>query len=707
MSWALIVEIEEKTRLKRRRRVGVRRRRRRRIQNMGESEEDNMDSLFEGMVLFSPSQLGNDKVDDDNDDDDELKKIGYGDEDDHRTSISNRASIPEQQHQKIHEALDENLFSDLTVVTPPNPNTHRQSISRKKKRGTGLRRIGYGRLDDTDDDPSSLHSPTSTYRNLQELKIQQQQDQEEVVVKKETQVQLDSSSSCSLSQSHPSLSKFEQLKTLISDKLKNARQLVASASEARKEAISRRRLAAQDLHLASSTHSQLELQLEEACEAEDFERAERISDSLSSAEKEKQALVLALKDAESHCDAMDSQMEQALNSQIAAEQECAALLFQFSKDAQENADLIRAKAQAISSDQMDQWFSSSEALEAKRIEFDIVSHLISDTRLLVHQSIQDSVEGDRNEKQFLLEEKELLANQLEELLSLVKEKERTVDERIALVVSGFQETQSSIDSKYDYLQSCLSQVHSETEALLMKRKEIDKFLAEEEACGAKLRELARVSESEAKEYEEEIQLRKTLMLSILKSQEDKLRLAKTEEKLIEDVQILQQEVCAARSSLQTKRVPELEAEKKVAAAARNFKEAARIAAEAKSLNVEKHSAKSDLENAILEMEKLEANIQNTVNKLQESEQLILSKEKEVAKARFQRFAALELGDDKEANLLLAEAEAARGRICNHSKHFISLELVSNLGKKQLAELAASVDLSFTVKRSKCCQCIHN
>ncbi|KAJ8772566.1 hypothetical protein K2173_027743 [Erythroxylum novogranatense] len=564
---------------------------------MGESEEDNMDSLFEGMVLFSPSQLGNDKVDDDNDDDDELKKIGYGDEDDHRTSISNRASIPEQQHQKIHEALDENLFSDLTVVTPlqtlsespiivtspsstVTPSTHRQSISRKKKRGTGLRRIGYGRLDDTDDDPSSLHSPTPppalshdldhhiTYiqqqeqdRNLQELKIQQQQDQEEVVVKKETQVQLDSSSSCSLSQSHPSLSKFEQLKTLISDKLKNARQLVASASEARKEAISRRRLAAQDLHLASSTHSQLELQLEEACEAEDFERAERISDSLSSAEKEKQALVLALKDAESHCDAMDSQMEQALNSQIAAEQECAALLFQFSKDAQENADLIRAKAQAISSDQMDQWFSSSEALEAKRIEFDIVSHLISDTRLLVHQSIQDSVEGDRNEKQFLLEEKELLANQLEELLSLVKEKEKelavnnakiqAVDERIALVVSGFQETQSSIDSKYDYLQSCLSQVHSETEALLMKRKEIDKFLAEEEACGAKLRELARVSESEAKEYEEEIQLRKTLMLSILKSQEDKLRLAKTEEKLIEDVQILQQEVCAARSSFRS------------------------------------------------------------------------------------------------------------------------------------------------------------
>ncbi|XP_042989748.1 uncharacterized protein LOC122316937 isoform X2 [Carya illinoinensis] len=100
-------------------------------------------------------------------------------------------------------------------------------------------------------------------------------------------------------------------------------------------------------------------------------------------------------------------------------------------------------------------------------------------------------------------------------------------------------------------------------------------------------------------------LRTILIESILKSHEDKMWLVKTEEKLSEDVQVLLKDISAARASQQElssrksntqqeiaffkqwiliveKRVPELEAEKKVAAAARTFKEAARIAAEAKS-----------------------------------------------------------------------------------------------------------------------------
>lgn len=163
----------------------------------------------------------------------------------------------------------------------------------------------------------------------------------------------------------------------------------------------------------------------------------------------------------------------------------------------------------------------------------------------------------------------------------------------------------------------------------------------------------------------------------------------------------------------------MEVEKKVAAAARNFKEAARIAAEAKSLTVEKNGIQIDVERAILELEKLEKEINDTVNKLQETEVVISSKEKEVAMARFERLlltagyaaaerdAALEFGDVEEANLLLAEAEAADSEakqlqplynfkveeFANVPKHFISMELVANLGKKQLEELAASVDIS--------------
>lgn len=165
-------------------------------------------------------------------------------------------------------------------------------------------------------------------------------------------------------------------------------------------------------------------------------------------------------------------------------------------------------------------------------------------------------------------------------------------------------------------------------------------------------------------------------------------------------------------------MPDLEAEKKVAAAARNFKEAARLAAEAKSLSVEKDGLQQEMEKAVLELEKLEENIEDTINRLQEIEGLISSKEKEVAMARFQRLrivagaataersAALELGDLEEANLLLAEAEAAgqeakkleeanlkEEEFTNLPEHFISMELVTNFGRKQLAELVAAIHLS--------------
>lgn len=137
------------------------------------------------------------------------------------------------------------------------------------------------------------------------------------------------------------------------------------------------------------------------------------------------------------------------------------------------------------------------------------------------------------------------------------------------------------------------------------------------------------------------------------------------------------------------------------------------------MNVEKDGLQIEMEKAVLELEKLEENIRDTINRLQEIEGLILSKEKEVAMSRFQRLlitagaataersAALELGDLEEANLLLSEAEAAdqeakklqplynfkEEEFANLPKHFISMELVTNLGRSQLVELAAAKQLS--------------
>jgi len=232
----------------------------------------------------------------------------------------------------------------------------------------------------------------------------------------------------------------------------------------------------------------------------------------------------------------------------------------FLQDAANNAELVLKTAEVASSKEMDKWLSSTEALEVKKMEVEIESHLINEAREVFNNSIEHSIEDDRKEQELLCSKKDMLRNELEKLLELVKQKEKEisendskikeVEERIGNVVSGFQEMKSNIVAKCDNLQSSLSTMDLESEALSEKKKEINEFLKQEEEKGAKLRELASSSAEEAQTYQETVELRKTLMSSLLNSREDKMRLVKAEEKLSEDVQVLQQEVSTARASLQ-------------------------------------------------------------------------------------------------------------------------------------------------------------
>lgn len=184
---------------------------------------------------------------------------------------------------------------------------------------------------------------------------------------------------------------------------------------------------------------------------------------------------------------------------------------------------------------------------------------------------------------------------------------------------------------------------------------------------------------------------------------------------------IQQEITSnnQRIGFIDKRGPELEAEKKIAAAARNFKEAGRIAAEAKALNVEKEGLENKVEKAVLDLKKLEEEIKDVVDRIQDNEGLILLKEKEVAMAGCRRLwlvaasaraegsAALELGDTEEAENLLKEADAAESKarelqatydleLEEHGKnlvHPVSVAFIANLSGQQLTRMASSFHLS--------------
>ncbi|KAH7849884.1 hypothetical protein Vadar_024561 [Vaccinium darrowii] len=709
-----------------------------------------MGSLFEGMVLIDPSQRADDDGGGGDDDDDQLQ------EQQQPTSATphtcrNTCSSPAAS---LHP-LDENLFTDLTLITPDSqttplilqlpphtdtssdtrrsnrevsPSSLSRQISTRKKKRAGLKRIGYGRdapipPDDqhvdsqslefdlsppppplpssslTDESSESGRSAPQQRRQQEELELEDEEaslssmtattkmesdyseadhplhynaangaskDEDDSVVS-DAQPTDHTGIKDQLKASAPNAIelRFEQIRAQISQKLSHVSELVASVSAARKDSRRRRRKAAEAVIIASTRYRQLEKELEEACEAEDFETAERFSESLASAEKDKERLAIGLRHAEEDCDAVDSRMHQVLELQIAAEEECSSLLKNFALDTADDADLVRKNAQVASEKELDRWFSLTEDLELKKMELDIEAHL---------------------------------------------------------------EVQSRVDTKYDNLQSGLSQMEQDNEALARKKKEIDDFLSQEKERGIRLQELAQISANEANMYQEAVEHRKSLVLLILNTREDKLGLAKAEDKLSDDVQMLRQEISATRASLQElsstksglqqeieslnqrivfidKRVPELEAEKKVAAAARNFKEAARMATESKALSVEKENIQTKKAGAVLELRKLEEDIFDTVNRLQDIDGQISTKEKEVAMARFQRLiliagaakaersAALELGDLKEADILLAEAEAAESEARKLQpvykfkeeefdrlpKQYISMDLVSNLG----------------------------
>lgn len=325
-----------------------------------------MDSLFEGMVLFTPNPQSS------QDHQNPVPDVSSN----HlpSTTMAEEAPVATEPPQvavtpPASEPLDEDLFSDLTLVTPSEPlslsplkletvapkpepapipsNTVTRQISKRKKRPT--LKVGYARDSNSSFNgnhnqehhdrtgfgsvESESSSPVSEGQTP-EKRLTDFKDQIPVEDIPATQMaNLNDQRTVEKREEDPSTSSagnFELLKSQIIQKLARAKESVASVSAAWKDSIRRRKKADEDLNEASLRHSELEKQLEEACEAEDFEKAEMLSESIATAEKAKGDLLSALRVAEAECNAVDYKMQRALELQIAVEEECATLLDRFS-----------------------------------------------------------------------------------------------------------------------------------------------------------------------------------------------------------------------------------------------------------------------------------------------------------------------------------------------------------------------------------------
>jgi hypothetical protein len=343
---------------------------------------DDGSSLFEGMVLFAPEPAAAAE---------EAAPVPVPDPDpeprpdaDAGAAASSSSSAP--------PPLDEDLFSDLTLLAPqeplsleqqqpplpqgedrshaapapapsppaPAPALSRQPSSsslRKKKRAV---RIGYGRSPQPEPPsplpPATVRASTAAtmsatsaapltpdqypeqladvYANGGEV------DTEVVVVPDTNPPHLDEELKEEDDQKADEVAgdavvrieeRLALLRSQISSKLDSIQQRAAAVVARRRQLAGRRRKVAEEVTSVASRHKDLERELEEACEAEDFERAEKISDSLAALEKEKDRLLTALRNAELDYDSVDSELQGVLESHIAAEEEAAALLKQFAK----------------------------------------------------------------------------------------------------------------------------------------------------------------------------------------------------------------------------------------------------------------------------------------------------------------------------------------------------------------------------------------
>uniref|UniRef100_A0ACD5ZN28 Uncharacterized protein n=1 Tax=Avena sativa TaxID=4498 RepID=A0ACD5ZN28_AVESA len=542
------------------------------------------------------------------------------------------------------------------------------------------------------------------------------------------------------------------LRSQMSSKLDLIQQRAAAVAAKRRQLAGRQRKAAEDVGSAASKHKDLERELEEACEAEDFETAERISDSLAALEKEKDRLLTALRDAELNYDSVDLELQEVLESRITMEEEAAALLEQFAKDATDHADSVSKQAEEISSKEIEEWQVSMELLQIKKLEMEVETELVLAARSGLEGSVEHLIEDDKREKEMLSKKGDTLTVELAELLELVRLKEaeiaennaqiQEVQERISVVVSRFHGSQSDIDTKINSLQEAQTKIDQDTEALVLEKNKIDNFISSTEQKDSDLREIINACSSEAKACQQSVEIRRKLESSILKSRHDRIGLLKMEEEISQNIQMLRQQTTDARTSLQEissrragiqqeiatfkqklsfidKRGPELEAEKKVAAAARNFKEAGRIAAEAKALNSEKEELHAKLEKAATDLEIIEKDITATTDKIQECEGLIVLKEQESAMASYKRLrldssaaraeltAATETDDSEEVEILRKEAEAAESKALELKTLYnlqldgdeytfqpvVPIAFITNSTWQQLAEMASSFGLS--------------
>ncbi|KAI5081055.1 hypothetical protein GOP47_0004238 [Adiantum capillus-veneris] len=328
---------------------------------------------------------------------------------------------------------------------------------------------------------------------------------------------------------------------------------------------------------------------------------------------------------------------------------------------------------------------------------------VEDAKMELSCRIKSSVHGESKEKQRLEEERHVLLQELDALLAAVRLKETQIAEhdkkigdlekKINNSVTGLEQEKVKMEAVLYELASDLDHLDRESKSLDERRKQVEAEGICAQEAAQKLLELSSIVKAEAEKLQDAILVRKAAAKVALSSKEKRLSLATQEKQHVEDANCFRDQTSSLRTSLQElasekvklqqeslsatqqissieKRLPEVEAEKKLAAGSRNFKEAGRLAAEAKALLSNKERKVAESRRVTKDLQVLEQELEIRTKDLTDLESQLRTKEKTAAKARYERLrllaaatrderdAASELEDFEEAKSLDVEAAAA-------------------------------------------------
>eukprot|EP00250_Pteridium_aquilinum_P003077 c13407_g1_i1 orf=447-3056(-) len=478
---------------------------------------------------------------------------------------------------------------------------------------------------------------------------------------------------------------------------------IASISQARKSAAQKRRQMAEKMSRTSANFKEVEEEIQAACEREDFEKADELDEALVLAETAREAALEEFRAVETEYDKYSSKMEEVIQMQITNEEESFLLLERLGQDAADAADHLKKDSEDEGRTKIDALATEEVAFKLEKEKLMLEVQKVEEAKSLLTSTIESSIQTESEEKQTLVEERQVLLEELDALLAAVRLKETQIaeqdkrlgdlEEKINSRVAGFQKEGTELETNLQNLKSELDNLEKESEGLEARKVQVEAEVVQAQEAAEKLLELSTIAKLEAQKLQDSLLVRKAAAQTAQSSKEKRLSLAAQEKQHVEDVHGLRNQSSSLRTTLQDiasekmklhqellvanqqmssieKRVPELEAEKKLAAGSRNFKEAGRLAAEAKALLSSKEKLVSEVKRVTAGLQALDQELESHMSELSELEDQLQLKEREAAMARYERLrllamatrderdAAAELEDSEEAKSLDVEAEAA-------------------------------------------------